>query len=382
MKTKTIILLSIYTLINVLFIYKYGLRQDFINVWILILSYIGSITFAFFLYTKNAQNSKQKLEKILNKYFWPIVLIIGIIFTFIISQIDSESLHVDRWSAMELTVEGILYGQYPYTIPDHLGNMSSNFPALGYLAIPFYLLGDVGYLQVFVFLLLAHYLDKNVKKPLKKYGVLLLYLLSPAVLWEIAVKSDLMSNMILVCLFIEYWIKKHTHNLYQKPIFLAILIAFLFLTRGTILIPIILFFFKDFWSTTIKTKLTFILSFFLTVIIISLPILLSAPDAETLLEYNPIILQTNKTPVIAYFLFVICLILPYFISNKVNYYFYSSLIILAFSLSSFFVFLFNYGWEETIMKHYIDLSYFSMSFPFIFFYLAKDNSLHLPDKGI
>lgn len=75
--------------------------------------------------------------------------------------VDENNLNVDRWSALHTFIVSVLDGVYPYNIPDHLNQTSSNFPALFYLGLPFYFLGDVGFLQCFVFLIIVLWLFKG-----------------------------------------------------------------------------------------------------------------------------------------------------------------------------------------------------------------------------
>lgn len=56
---------------------------------------------------------------------------------------------------MEVGIRSLLSGEYPYTVVDHLGGRTSNFPGLFLIVLPFYLMGSVGYLQVFTFALLS-----------------------------------------------------------------------------------------------------------------------------------------------------------------------------------------------------------------------------------
>lgn len=97
---------------------------------------------------------------------WTFYIITSLFFTltiFINNSVDGELLHVDRWSAMHVGIEALLNGEYPYTAVDHLGGRTSNLPALLFLGIPFYLLGDVGYLQSFTFLGFAFIIFHNFK---------------------------------------------------------------------------------------------------------------------------------------------------------------------------------------------------------------------------
>jgi hypothetical protein len=135
-------------------------------------------------------------------FFKILVVSIALIIFFITFTTDGNTLKVDRWSAMDVAIRALLNGEYPYTAVDHLKGRTSNFPGLLILGIPFYLLGNVGSLQVFSFLLLSFvlYQATNIKQAI---FYILLLILSPAFWWEIFAISDLMSNIFSV--FVLYF---------------------------------------------------------------------------------------------------------------------------------------------------------------------------------
>lgn len=356
------VVLAIYLLINGLFIYKYGQRQNFINWQALLSVYIVVVSLIIYMYKKGLFNLI-KDNRLTRFTYWLLILVCSVLFSFVIFKTDGNSLHVDRWSALDLTIEGLLYGQYPYSQVNHVGNMSSNFPGLGYLALPFYLLGDVGYLQVFVFILFTFYLYKKSTNLSNSFFILFLFLLSPAILWEISVKSDLVSNLMLFVLFLEFWNYKKT---LKKPLLLGGIIAFFLMTRAIVVVPIIIFFFRDFYKSMFDFKVKLVVSIIITSLLLCLPILLSAPNLETIIAYNPIVLQTNKTPKLAYAMILFAFYIPFFIKKRNDYYFYSAIIIFVIPLISMIISIINVGWHTVIYEHTFDVSYLSMCLPFLF----------------
>lgn len=364
------IILAIYIFINGIFIYKYGQRQNIINSSLLLAIYVFLIVGLVYAFQKDVFKLS-KTNSITKYLYWAIVVICSMIFSFLIFKTNGENLNVDRWSALELTVEGILYGNYPYTQVNHVGNMSSNFPALGLLALPFYLLGDVGFLQVFIFILFSLHLYKERKSISNAYFILFLFLLSPALLWEIAVKSDLVSNLMLLVLFIEWWDKRFSKDMFKKPVLLGVIIAFFLLTRGVVVIPLIIFFFKGFLDCSFNTKIRFISSLIIVSLLICLPVFLSAPDWDTFINYNPLRLQTNKTPILSYLFLLFTFFITYAVKKTNNYYFYSAIIIFIIPLNSMINFIIEEGWYKTIFEHKFDISYLSMSIPFILIWIKN-----------
>ena len=379
-KGKYILLITLYIFINTLFIYKYGQRQDIIPLTIVFVIYAFLVSSA--IVTFYLKVGVKIHKKWLSYLYWFIVGVFSLTFSFIVYKIDGESLNVDRWSALELTIQGITEGIYPYSRIDYLGNMSSNFPALGFLGLPFYLLGDVGYLQVFTYILFSIYVYKTPILTKTSFLILFLFLISPAMIWEIFAKSDLVSNLMLVILFIEYWSKKYNKSNFEHPIILGSIISFFCLTRGVVLVPLALFFLKKFWFCDTTTKIKLTASILVTSIIICLPTIASAPEYQTIIDYNPIILQTNKSPVISYVILCAVFILPWYLKNHNDYLYYSTLILFTIPFISMIYKIQQLGWDTTIFESQFDISYLSMSIPPILIWLMNKSNVDFKQNNL
>ena len=124
-KIEALLLFIIYFFINYLFLYKYGIRQNYIDEIILIIAYFLIIIVFFYLL------NKVQLRKSTLKFIFFTVTILFFLFTiFINNYIDGNSVNVDRWSAMEASISALLNNQYPYAAIDHLNGRSSNLPGL------------------------------------------------------------------------------------------------------------------------------------------------------------------------------------------------------------------------------------------------------------
>lgn len=365
---KTKFLFSVYLIINLLFILKYGSRQEFIPLTLLIILYpliIGSLLFLI-IYFKQYINRIKRFDF----YFIGASIFIFSILILINIFVDKYSLNVDRWSAMEVTIHSIINGIYPYNLPDHLGKTSSNLPGLSYLGLPFYLIGDVGFLQPFVFLSLSFYIFKAKIVPYQKAILSILFLFSIAFLWEIYVKSDLMSNLIIVILFMLIWDNIFKENYFKKPFLLAFFVALIILTRGVVVIPLTIFLFSKFIRSKATEKIIFSVSTILFTIILSLPILISIPDIQTIIEHNPFNHQTKYSSKLLQLIFVV---LPFLISfyskNIAQTLFYSFLLITILMFLTMFKNIFINGFNESIYNNSFDLSYLGMIIPFCIFAL-------------
>ncbi|WP_115461976.1 hypothetical protein [Winogradskyella aurantiaca] len=364
--------MGIWILVNSLFILKYGPRQSFIPTAWLLAGYAVFSAFLFFSIAKLKASSRFLI--VIPKWAYiAVVSIIALAMTVYIHSTDSLSINVDRWSALEISVECLTQGLYPYTRIDHIGGVSSNLPGLAFLALPFYLLGDVGYLQVATFLLVATYAYRRARNSWHAAILILLFISSPAVLWEIAVKSDFLSNLLLCFLFIDYWMLKNSSQELRRPWLLGALTAFFLLTRGVTLIPLSILFFVAFWKSTTKAKLKIMASSLISGLLICLPTLLAVPDWETLVVFNPLGRQTNKAPLFLYMLLPLVLLIPRYYSTYRTRLFMSALILFTFPLVALLYRTYDLGWYNAIMNFNFNFSYLNMSLPPILFWLLTQN---------
>lgn len=376
MKKKSIIfsnqnvLLILYAVINLLFVLKYAKRIEFIHNYLSTAIYgvflIGS--YYFFLKLKEPINELKKFDTIF--FIFSLILFIGLLL--VNYTVDGFSLNSDRWSALEVLIKSILEGKYPYSVLDHLGNTSSNLPGLFYVGLPFYILGDVGYLQAFVFLIITLFIYFSKVKNDKKIFLLLLILLAPSYFWEVFAKSDLMSNCFLVLLFISFWQEKYFNQIFRKHILLAFFVAFFALTRGTVVIPLTLFLFYSFYKINIRKKISFVVWMLFFAIVISLPILINLPTLDFVIEHNPFNHQTRYAPKV---LIISSLLLPFVFSFKLkeksDVFLYSTYILAGLMFLTFIINAIEEGFNANLYGDLFDISYLSIIFPSLFFYFLE-----------
>lgn len=113
----------------------------------------------------------------------------------------------DRDEALNVATTELLKGHYPYYPKTYLGNLISPLPGSLVLAVPFVLLGNSAYQNLFwlfAFLFsMNSYLNDN------RRALLLLWVtlaLSPVLLHEVVTGGDLLSNSIYVLLFVIWMV--------------------------------------------------------------------------------------------------------------------------------------------------------------------------------
>ena len=179
---------------------------------------------------------------------------------------------------------------------------------------------------------------------IKQKFFLFLLIFSISFLWEVYVKSDLMSNFIVILSFISLWYLKYKNTNLKNPGLLAGISSVLLLTRLISIIPLTLLVFKAFMNSSFKKKLEFILTTTLILLALVFIVLYNCPNMEVFKNNNPITLQNRQLP---FYISLIVIIIPFFFSKKIN----SLDLLIKFSLIflfipvfiSFIISVFNYG---------------------------------------
>lgn len=367
-------ILFVYLFVNAMFVLKYGVRQSFISEYILLIFYIVFIIASI--------SVLKKLKSTINNWryfhrtFITIILLVFAVFTILNFYVDGNSLNTDRWSALKVSIESVLNLDYPYDKLDHLGGTSSNLPGLIYIGLPFYLIGNIGLLQPFVFLLMMFMVAKLKYKNSEKFTFLFLLLSSLAFLWEVVAKSDLMSNVILVVLFMIYWNQKYKEDYFQKPVLLGFLSSFLVLTRGFIAIPLTIFLFKGFVKSRTKVKIIFVLGLLFGILFWSLPILISLPDVQTMRDHNPFFNQTAYAPIWLIIVFLVFPFLVSLISKNFQQVLFASFAFLSLMFLGLFLYnTYDEGWYNNLIGGLFDISYLGITIPFtLWAYFEMDSN--------
>ncbi|MFD2568764.1 hypothetical protein ACFSRZ_15420 [Pseudotenacibaculum haliotis] len=373
-----ITLVILYFFANIFYLIKYGARQEYIPVYILIALYlvIGLVALRVVKYFE----SKINKSRYFNTLFLSFGLLIFFALVILVLNVDESSLKVLRWKGMYTTISHVLEGNYPYTtFLDAKGDTTSNLPALFYIGLPFYLLGDVGLLQPFVFLLLFVVVYKSNLTNYIKVLMISLLVFSPAFLWEVAAKSDLMSNMVLVSLFILWWKSKWKNDMFKKPVLLSFFIAFFLLTRLFVVIPFVILFFSSFFKIEMKKKLWFIVGLLFFLGLISLPVLITIPDLDTAIKFNPLNNQTGEAPWYLSILFLSLSVIFSYVHSSLNQFFKLFLLLTFFLvLSRFFINVIEEGWQQNMFGSLFDISYFGLIIPLVLFsiFTEEKNTMH------
>jgi len=355
----------IYLFINGLFVLKYSSRINFSYAPVITLIYLVLMYLVFFFIIK------REIPLVSYKTVFYLIFLLYLFFTIWVNlNIDGNNLNVDRWSAMEVAIKALLNNEYPYSAVDHLNGRTSNLPSLILIGIPFYFLGDVGFLQSFSFAMYALLLLRFINNDKSKLIGLLLLILSPSFGWEIIVKSDLMSNFIIILFFIILVQKLFRSNM-TSVIVTSIVASSLLLTRLVAIIPLVLVLFKRIFKLQIKYIAVFVVVGTITMLILLILAFKNYNSIDNFIEFNPFTLQNRQLPFI---LSLICIIIPFYyafhVKNTMDLINYTIIFLSIPIFLSFIISTINNGVFNCVFNSYYDISYFNIILPFLIFQLT------------
>lgn len=348
--------LILYLTINLLFIVKYTARISCKLSVVAAIGYTVSIFIALFILQRISIKKKTILILILS---YAILLAIGQ------SLIDPCQLKVDRWSAIHNFIYNLFHGIYPYSAQTHLGGYGSPFPVWQFFHFPFYALGNVG--LSFFFSLGIFFMSIWKRLTSKQLScICVLLLLSPAILYECMVRSDLITNFLIVASIINYLylnsvdVKKH----WKKT---AFIIGILLSTRLATSIPFFIFIFPFYRKFSGLRQIMFPTYIVCTFIITFIPFMFWNGEMLFFFQYNPFILQTRQGSMA-----IVLLLIPVFTYLALSWQNDYRLLMHHIALAMIFlvVVTFTYNmyttdtWNELFQSRY-DITYLDMSLPFL-----------------
>ena len=122
----------------------------------------------------------------------------------VMMRVDPEALRVTRYPAIREWLDHLLHGRFPYAS----AVLPSSFPVLFLIALPFHVVGALGFLQIAAFGAFAWACHRTARAhPETAWLALGLLLAAPLFLYEVVTRSELFSNMTLVLLFLT-WLER------------------------------------------------------------------------------------------------------------------------------------------------------------------------------
>ncbi len=242
-------------------------------------------------YTTMSSNISGRL-KYGKTLFWTILTLLVITMLAVQYHFDPMQNRVDRWSAIANPLSALFQGEFPYLAETHLGGNASPFPVWMVLHIPFWALGNVGLSEIVTAAIFVYSV-----KMLGGYraGTMSAILLALSVnLWyETAVRSDFISNFLLLCAFINI-IESRKIDFTSHPYALSVAAGLWLSTRVSTVFPLFILFFPYWLKLPADKKMATVILAVATFCLTFLP--LAAWDADSLFfaENNPFSLQGRQ----------------------------------------------------------------------------------------
>jgi hypothetical protein len=275
-------------------------------------------------------------------------------------QFDPARIAVGRYPAMYEWITRLLSGEFPYASSVN----PSGFPFLFVLAIPFYILGDLGLFQIFSFLVFALIIHLGCSKnDLSRYRVILLLCAAPIFLFEIVVRSDLFSNVVMVMLYLVIFQLYSRNREYIFVILLGLGGGLLLSTRGVVLLIYIIFFLYMIRKHEFKYGV-FIISMLAGFFFTLAPFLIW--NTDHFIESGPFAIQLSYIPGWVFILSIIAsVICGLSIKSLRGVYTAISVMLFGVVFIAFVISIINFGLTESVLGDRFDISYFSFALPFL-----------------
>jgi len=231
-------------------------------------------------------------------------------------------------------------------------------------------MGDAGYLEVFGLFLFLILLLKSVRAKKEYWTKFLLLLILPTTFYEIAVRSELLTNTILVISL--FFLAEQKLNEHKKNILyfvLALLFGFLLSTRLIAFVWLALFLFF-FFRNNLKNGALFLSISFLVFLLSLLPFYLW--DAQAFINKGPLAVQTIYLPMCIFVVFpFIVFYIGWMIADFQELLFASGVLTFLLVSISFLMTIGDVGMSEAFFKSRFDISYYILSVPFFILALKE-----------
>jgi len=352
-----IFLLSIYVLGNALFVYKYSQNFSLDSTT----SSLGYIAFAILMILIIFRDYTIGMHKrTLNVAYFIFIVIAAIALLLLMLHFDPHRIAVGRYPALNDWISRLLNLDFPYISSTN----PSGFPFLFFLALPFYLFGDSGLFQITAFLIFAFLISRYHKdNPANRLRLSILLIAAPIFLYEIAVRSELFSNMVIILLYLTL-----AEKLRQKTNLLPLMVAgiiggFLLSTRGVIFLIYIIFF-GNLLGGSIRRLFIFATAALCGFILTLVPFM--AWNWSYFVDSGPFAVQLSYIPS---WLLALSVAVSIFCAFRIKSlrvaYLRITAVLFGVVLVAFIISIIKYGWIESVLRDRFDISYFCFTTPFL-----------------
>jgi hypothetical protein len=278
------------------------------------------------------------------------------------SQIDPSTIQIGRGPALIEWNQRFLSGQFPY----QAATKPSGFPFLFLLATPCYLLGEVGLMQLIGLFLFGWILHNWCGAHSEnKFLTLMLLAAAPIFAFEVCVRSDLITNAIILLAALEFTRRHHDHRSNLTPLGLGLLLGVSASTRGIFIPAYLIVLPLIFRQHTVRYALILLGSAVLGFALTLLPFAMQ--NSEYFWKYGPFSVQMSQVPVaLLVSSFVISLVGGFVVRRFRSAYLLSGSLLFSIVIVKMLMSFSAQGISETIeFDNYFDLAYIGFALPFV-----------------
>jgi hypothetical protein len=350
--------LAVYCIVNLLFIVKYGSRIGPVPVL------VSCIAFAVFCFVAAAFLQKLPVRFFSRRSACVLMAVVVALSLVAFWGINVHTVRVDRWSVIQSFWDDLFQGKYPYAARSNQGNPPGPFPFYFVIALPFYAIGEIGLMTLASLVFFFLFLNRKTASDRTLFLQTVLLAASPAMIWEIMVRSTIFVNFCLVVFYIS-WLENRVFPGQRKQVFVPGLVGGLLLsTRALAAVPILCYLSyalvrkKDF-VTFVKLGSGVALGFCATFI----PLLFWGTDA--FMKNNPVMLQAGFVPIGITIGFVLVSCIGGLLCRSFDSCLgFCGIVIFCILAVSMGLAVLDVGWHNALFGSQFDISYFIFTIPF------------------
>lgn len=312
--------------------------------------------------------------------FWSMAVIMAVAMAAVQYHFDPMQNQVDRWSAIANPLTAMFSGQFPYSAQTHLGGYASPFPVWMVFHIPFWALGNVGLSEIFTALLFVISVKAAYGSQAGIKATVLL-VLSLNLWYETAVRSDLISNFLLLASFINLLIcKKITFSKY--PLMLSAITGLWLSTRISTAFPLFIMFFPFWLRLSAGRKVSTLLIAAAVLCLTFLPFALWDWHELFYAENNPFSLQSRQgRPADSLLLLAVAVIMALkWKGNNKMLMLFSAIMLILVPVLAYGHNMYVYGNWTDIFNSAYDITYLDASLPFCITLMAAFGACQMQAK--
>lgn len=358
---KTALSFSFLLLINLLFAIKYAER---ITGWYPAVAVAVVALQAGFYYGRHRMASILEHLKI-GPALYPVGFMVAAAGLF--TLIGKETLAVDRWSVIESFWDMHFAGGYAYDARSFDNNPPGPMPFYFILNLPFHLMGETGWFALVGVVLLFFMLRGRGLR----HMVFLQLALGAWLWWEIASRSNVFTNGVLVLGAMVFFFRYYNKTAVQSLLF-GCLFGLVLSTRSVFLIPLLCMGIFAWKNGRLDFCQVLLMAFSALLVFAATFLPFVSGHWDRFGEANPFIVQSTFLLPFGYTVFFVLMaaVAGWLCKNEDDVFFSSGLLLFATILCYLSYTVWRVGFSEAFFGSAADISYFILCIPFALWYVS------------